>query len=128
MAEAIFNKLAEGKHSSTSCGTWVRSKEGESKQGQKLKDLPGAEKVVLSLREIGIESGDNQRDQLTPEMLEEADKVVVMAEDHTIPDFLRGNNKVIYWEVEDPKEMNQKEVNGVRDQIGGLVKDLILQL
>lgn len=125
MAEAILNKIAEGKHIASSCGTWVQSKDGESRQGEKLKDRPGAEKIIVSLREIGIEAGENQRDQLTPEMLADADKVIVMAEDYSIPDFLRACDKAVYWDVKDPKEMNQEDTNKIRDQIEGLVRNLV---
>jgi protein-tyrosine-phosphatase len=123
IAEAVFDKITEGKHEVTSAGTWVYDKAGISKDGQLLKDLPGAEKIIVTLSNIGINVSENKRTQLTPEMLSDADKVVVMAESHTIPDYLKNRKDAIYWEVEDPKEMNQEETNKIRNQIENLVRE-----
>ena len=123
MAEHIFNKLADGKHSAFSCGTAVNDKEG-----QKIKDLEGAAKVVMLLANLGIEIGEAERNQMTPEMLTEADKIVLMSNDETVPDHLHENKKVIFWELSDPKEMSLEDTSKVRDQIVELVKDLISKL
>ncbi len=94
-------------------------------QDQKLKDLDGAEKIIESLREIGIDAKDFKRDQLTQEMINTSDKIIVMAEEETIPDYLKESTKVIYWDIEDPKNMSQAETNEIRDQIIPKVKNLI---
>ena len=125
MAETIFNKMADGKHTSTSAGTKVFNKEGESRDGRLLKDTLGAENVILSLAQIGIDASNNSRTQLTPEMLENCDKAIVMAEPETIPDYLRESDKAIYWEVEDPKGMDLEDTSKIRNQIELLVKGLL---
>ena len=125
MAEVIFNKLADGKYISTSAGTKVFNKEGESRDGVLLKNTLGAENVILSLAQIGIDASDNSRTQLTPEMLNACDKAIVMAEPETIPDYLRESDKAIYWEVEDPKGMDLEDTSKIRNEIDLLVKGLL---
>jgi len=128
IAEAVFDKITEGKHVVMSAGTWVHDKEGNSKDGQLLKDIPGAEKIIITLNDIGINASENKRTQLTPEILSDSDKVVVMAESHTIPDYLNNRKDAIYWEVEDPKEMNQEETDKIRVQIENLIKKFVSTL
>lgn len=124
MAEHIFNKLVDGKHVAYSCGTAVK----DSNEGGKIKNLEGAEKIVTLLAELGIDIGDAERNQLTPQMLEESDKIILMSNDETVPDHLHKNKKVIYWELNDPKEMSLEETRSIRDQIENLVKELIKTL
>ena len=128
MAEEIFNKKTSGEHHSFSAGTWVYDKEGISKHGTKLNKFEAAKEVLNSLREIGIDASQNSRDQLNEQMLDEADVVVVMAEEHTIPLYLKNNSKVRYWDVVDPKGMTQEETNGIRNQITLLIEKLITEL
>ncbi len=128
MAEAIFNNLAKGNHHAYSAGTWVYDKEGKSLEGQKIEEVDEALVVINSLKELGIDVSKKQRNQVTPEMIREADKIVVMAEEHTIPDFLRISDKVIYWEIENPKGMDQLDTNKIRDQIADRVRKLVSEL
>lgn len=128
MAEAIFNKIAPGGFSSSSVGTKVFDKEGGSNDGEKLSDRVGAEQVLEALREIGIEARDATRKQITVEMVNESDAVVVMAEKDTCPDYLLENTKAQYWEIIDPKGKSLEETRVLRNQINDLVEKLITEL
>jgi arsenate reductase len=123
MAEAIFNNMMDGVLRSTSAGTLV----GEDRDGYLLKDTAGAENVIESMNEIGIDVSNYMRTQLTPEMLDECDWAIVMAEPETIPDYLNKSDKAIIWEVEDPKGMDLEETSEIRDQIESLVDGLITE-
>lgn len=120
MAEAIFNNLFKGMHTAISAGTQV------SKENQKIKDRDP--NIVAVMKEIGIDVSENMRNQLTPEILREADEVVVMAEKETIPDYLNQNKKAIFWKVADPKGQTLEFAREVRDQIQALVNDFIITL
>ena len=127
MAEAIF-KLLNDKHEVSSAGTKVISPTtGESRHGQLLKDTRGAENVLAALKERGVEVGENVRTQLNPEMVKSADKIVVMAEPETIPEYLAQSPKMTYWEVKDPKGTSLEEHRAIMNQIEELVKDFILK-
>ncbi len=105
MAAAIFNQLTHNKYEVSSAGTKVVNKEGESRDGQILKDMKsGHEHVITSLKEIGVDVSNNMRRQLNPDMVAQADTIVVMAEPENIPDYLKQSGKMTYFEVADPKE------------------------
>jgi len=128
MAEAIFNQLAPDGCTAISAGTRVFDKDGNSKEGERLADRVGAEQVIEVLREFDIEAGSAQRNQITEDMVEKADAVVVMAERETWPEYLVDNEKVIYWEITDPKAKGIDDTRQIRDQITELVKDLIAEI
>ena len=128
IAEAFFNEFAAGKHIASSCGTITYTKEGESRHGQKLKDLKAAGEVVNSLKELGLDISENKIEQITEEVVRDAAKVVVMAEKDTLPDYITNNSKFIYWDIKDLKGLNQKDTNKIRDEISEKVKGLINEL
>jgi protein-tyrosine-phosphatase len=124
MAEAVFKQL-NNKHEIISAGTKVLSKDGESRHGQILKDLPAAENVIIVLKEKGINIEDNSRTQLSPDLVEWADKIVVMAEQETIPDYLLKSPKAIYWKILDPKGTALEAHKIIMDQITNLIRKFI---
>ena len=128
IAEAIFNSLTKGKHTAVSAGTRVFDSEGVSQQGQKLHERESAKEVIESLKKVGFDVSNNQRDQVTKEMAENADRIVVMAEQETIPDFLINNAKVTLWTIEDPWNKDQQTTDRIRDEITEKVKLLIPEL
>ena len=129
MAEAIFNNMMDNTIVSSSASTMVvSSTDGESRDGVTLANTKGAENIIASMAEIGIDVSDNVRTQLTPEILDQCDVAVVMAEPETIPDYLQKSDKMITWEVEDPKGMDLEATSEVRDQIESLIGDLLLDL
>jgi len=115
MAEAFFNKLSK-KNKATSAGT--RAKE--------WKTVP--ELVVKCMNELGYDLTAIKRKQLTPEMVNKADKIFVIMEEHQrkdIPEFLKNSPKVEYWSVEDGKGKSWSIHIRIRDEIKGLVEKLI---
>jgi protein-tyrosine-phosphatase len=128
MAEAIFNKLAPEGFSATSSGTKVFDKDGNSKEGEKLKDRVGAEQVIEVLKELGIRAEEAERNQITEESVMAADKIIIMAEKETWPNYLIGSDKIIYWDIIDPKAKSIDDTRAIREQIHGLVERLIEDL
>lgn len=128
MAEALFRRYMIGDFSVSSAGTIVSDEDGVSKQGQKIGELASAKEAIHSLRLLGIDIAESERDQLTSQMVDAADIVIVMAEKETWPDFLKMSTNVIYWEIEDPFGKTQEETNKTRDQILQHVQELIARL
>ncbi len=127
MAEALF-RFKDKTHEVRSAGTKVFNKEGVSVDGQRIVDLPAGDNVINSLREKGIDISQAKRTQLQPEMVAWADKIVVMAEKETIPDYLANSPKAIYWDVKDPKgtpfETHLECVNTIEPLVEQFIKDL----
>jgi arsenate reductase (thioredoxin) len=124
MASAFFNKLSK-KNKSTSAGTQVGEKEGQIiGENEKTKLL------IKVMGDEGIDIKNFKRKQLTPQMVDKADKIIVMAEKSECSEYLLKSNKVIFWKIED--------VNGrydsfeyhvkTRDDIKNLVDNLIKEI
>jgi protein-tyrosine-phosphatase len=128
MAEAIFNLHSKGVHHASSAGTKVFNKEGVSMEGEKLKDREGAKEVIAVLKELGIDARESKRNQLHEEMLVSPDIVVVMAEENTLPDYLKNNSKVRYWDIADPKGADREQTAKLRDQIAQKVDELLVEI
>jgi len=120
IAEALFKKYSS--HEVMSAGIRVFEKEN-----QKLKEVPLAEPVIRFIKKDGRDISENIRRQLTQEMIKRYDKIVVMAEKEIIPEFLLHNEKVIFWDIEDPKGKSDKEYQDLIKNLKILIKKFIIE-
>jgi protein-tyrosine-phosphatase len=122
MAQAFFNHLSE--FTSTSAGTKVADFEGQTvaKRGQVA---PSVVLVLELMNEEGLDISSEQRNQLTPELVDAADKVIVMAQRDSWPDYLVEGGKVVFWEISDPVNVPRETAQSIMDQTKGLVEDLV---
>ena len=114
MATAFFNTLST-KHHAIGAGTHVGDNEGR----------PLQELVIQCMAELGYDLSDKRRQQLTPEIAREADKIIVMNEKEDLPPYLSDSPKLIFWDVEDAKGTPYEFHVRIRDQIKGLVETLV---
>ncbi len=129
MAQLMFNKLADGKHTASSAGVKVVDKAtGKNQEGQMIKDVPASKYAFKVLREIGIDAMQQTRHQVNPEDAAEADMVVVMIDPKIIPEFLTQHPNVVFWQVDDPFEHSLQFTRQIRDQIQYLVAKLLKSL
>ncbi len=124
MAEAVFKQL-NSRHEVLSAGTKVLSKEGESRHGQVLKELPAAENTILVLQERLVDISGKKRTQLDPRLADWADKIVVMAERETVPEYLLKSPKAVFWKIADPKGTALEAHRNILNHIDGLVRKFI---
>lgn len=115
-AMALYNVDAEVKASSA--GTIV----GEEKRTIGEREL--AASIVQVMKEEGLDISNNTSTQITPEMIEDFDKVIVMAEPYSIPDWLSGSPKTEIWEVPDLKAVSVEEAR----EIVALIKSKLSSL
>lgn len=121
MAEAIYNKITKSNDASSD-GTYTGAI--EEPEGQFLKNVVSENFFdVLKMHSIDIE--EKQTKKLTPEMLEKADIVVSMAEEPYVPDFLRNNKKVIWWDVENPDFVTKEIAENTYQKLSSLIQNLI---
>jgi protein-tyrosine-phosphatase len=113
MAEALLKKEARDAFHVTSAGTALSGPE------QPIGELtPGINEVLEVMNEVGIDVSRNIRRQLTPEMVDHADKVILVVDERDpLPEYVINNPKVIKWEVLDPKGQSLEFTRQVRDQI-----------
>ena len=110
MAEAFFNQLARGKARAISAGT---------------DPADGVDPTVVeAMREVGIDISDNRPKALTPEMVEQADRVVTMGcgvEGVCPATWVETED----WGLDDPQDKPLQEVRRIRDEIRAKVVDLL---
>lgn len=102
IAEAFFNQLAKGRAQAISAGT---------QPADKVNPV-----VVEAMREMGIDISNSLPKALTPEMAEQADKIVTMgcgAEGVCPAAFVETED----WGLEDPKGKTLEQVRKIRDEI-----------
>lgn len=114
MAEAFARKYGGGKVEAFSAGT-----------------MPAKEVnpiVIQVMREKGIDLTVNRPKAITRQMVEEADMIIVMgcsAEGFCPAQLL---NKVVDWQIEDPKDKPIEKVKEIRDKIESRVRKLISEI
>ena len=86
IAAAFYNLLKKDDSFSESYGTWV-DKEGRT--GFKLSSYPSIVPFINELKKYGPDISNHVCMQVTPEVLKGAYKIIVIAEEYSIPDCLR---------------------------------------
>ena len=118
----MFNQLSDVP--STSAGTVADAIiERTNPVSRRLKD--GGSSAITYLSEQGIDVSESLRDQLTSEMLQEADKVIVMADEDNWPDYLRNSGKVVVWTIEDTRGMSPDSARPLYEEIKRRVQELV---
>lgn len=114
MAEAFAKHYGRGKIEAASAGT-MPSKEVNPA-------------VIQAMREIGVDRSKNQPKLLNTQMVQEADVIIVMGcgAQGICPAPLL--DKVVDWEIEDPKDKPIEKIREIRDEIEKRVKKLINEI
>ena len=125
VAEALFNQISG--EPATSAGTVADAIVERSKPAsRRLKD--GGSSAITYMSEQGVDVSEQVRDQLTPEMVQEADKVIVMADEDNWPDYLVNSGKVVVWTIEDTRGMGPDSARPLYDEIKRRVQELVSEV
>ncbi|NOY15195.1 MAG: hypothetical protein GXP43_03180 [bacterium] len=122
MAETFFNAISN-KHKAQSAGI-----EKGKVTSHRLKDFPQHSNLFICMDEAGFDIRQNIAKLLTPEKVQKADKIIVMADRKLWPDYLRASDKIIFWPVADMCGQSLDKFRQARDQIKSLVGQLIKEL
>ena len=127
VAQVYFDKLS--RHTSDSAGIAVDELITKRHlRGRKLKDVTSraAEYILELLRnECGVDIADKERQQLTPQMVDADDLVVVIAEKERWPDYLQEGGKVVFWDIPDGAGQDDAFVYDVFTQVRRRVEQLV---
>jgi protein-tyrosine-phosphatase len=124
MAAAIYNKLTDS-NNADSVGTYTGA--SDEPEGQILEDLFKTPHFFETMEKNGMNVRKNSTRRLKPEMLDGYDLVISMTEEPYIPDFLKDNEKVIWWKIENPTFVDQKIAEDAYEKIYNLVSKLIIE-
>lgn len=114
MSRALFDRAADGRHTSDSAGS-VADPAGHVHPP-----------VVEVMNEIGINLSDQRPQLLTAALAEPADVVVTMGCGDACP-FIPGT-RYIDWDLPDPKGQGVESVRATRDEIDRRVRALVTEL
>jgi len=112
MAEGFFNALAVGKAFAKSAG---------SMPAERVNSL-----AVKVMREVGIDISKHKPKLITPEIIKEADKVILMGCGKNACPIIP--KEVVDWQIEDPVGKGTKKFRETRDLIRRKVEELLLEL
>ena len=127
VAQAYFTKLS--RHESDSAGIAVNDLIVQRRlPSRKLKDVLDQRPVAYIGREFGMDVSERERQQLVPAMLDEADRVIVIAEKERWPDYLHEGGKVVFWDIPDavgqPDDFTYDVFRQVQRRVERLVEEI----
>jgi arsenate reductase len=114
MSRALFDRAAEGRHSSESAGSVAEPADRVHPE------------VLEVMGELGIDLSDRRPQRLTQELAERADLVVTMGCGDTCP-YVPGK-RYVDWDLPDPKGRPLDAVRATRDEIAARVEALVAEL
>jgi protein-tyrosine-phosphatase len=129
VAQVCFNKLS--RHTADSAGIAVDELMVKLHlRGRKLKDVTSlsraAEYTLECIRNaFGVDIADKERQQLTPQLVNEADLVVVIVEKEQWPTYLQEGEKVVFWDIPDGVGQDDAFVYEVFTQVRRRVEQLV---
>ena len=93
--------------------------------GATLAERPTAKTIVDIMREdYNIDMINNTRTQLTEEVAEGYDRLIVMAEPETWPEWLKHDPRMTYWEVQDTLRQDTPTTRRIVGEIDEHLKKL----
>jgi protein-tyrosine-phosphatase len=127
VAHGFFGSIS--KHEPSSAGTEVEQMMAEFPASTRMvKDALRQKHAIPDMRKHGIDISENLRDQLTPEMVDEADKVIVIADREAWPDYLNAADNVTAWDFPDPVGRDAESAGQIFDEIKRRVEELVAEI
>ncbi len=81
--------------------------------------------MIAYMAEEGINVSENTRKQLTPQTVENSDRVVVITSKDSWPEYLVKSEKVTVWDIPNAVGMTPAAARVVYDRVKEHVKELV---
>lgn len=116
MAEGFYNKKRNGKYSISA---------GVVDSSNKYNGHPRND-VIQVMEEVGIDIKNHRIKQLTKEMIESVEKIVVFCDKNICPQIIINSSNVIYAKIIDPPDQDKTidVIRTMRDKIKRIVDSL----
>ncbi len=127
VAHACFDQLSQ--HDSDSAGIGVDEQIARRNLPNRKLSSDGRGKSVEYIKKgFGVDISEKERQQLTTEMVDEADLVIVIAEKNTWPDYLQEGGKVDFWDIPDAYGHDDNFADDVYRQVRNRVEQLVKEI
>lgn len=115
MAEAYYNHLTKTLDA-TSAGV-------DPKTPAKYPQLPSY--ICEAMAEEGIDVSNQHVKTVNEQIVNNAEKIFVMCSREACPDYLVQSDKVTYWNIADPYQVETDGLKKIRNQIRAKVQSII---
>ena len=124
VAEAFFLEMS--KNTAISSGTHVDEEMAKQKPASaKLKD--NSKYSLPYMLTQGIDISEQVRNQLTPRLVAEVDRVVAILSEDEIPAYVKDSGKLTVWDIPDPAtnpDDSTKLFDAVKQRVSDLVQEI----
>lgn len=127
VAQVYFDQLSS--HQSSSAGMAVDEVNARRNlPSNKIKDVPNQGAAQYIKGEFGVDLGERERRQLSPQLIEEADLVVVINDKSLWPEYVVEGGKIVYWDIEEPLGQPDDAVLQIFSEVRRRVEDLVVEI
>lgn len=81
--------------------------------------------MIAYMKGEGIDPSENMRKQLNLEVVENADKVIVITSKESWPEYLLESSKVTFWDIPNAVEMSPEAAHLIYDRVRQRVNALV---
>lgn len=127
VAQVCFDQLSS--HESSSAGMAVDELiASRNLPSRKLKDVPNRRTMDYIKSEFGVDLSERERQQLTPQLMDEADRVVIINDKAFWPDYVVEGGKVVYWDIQEPLGQPEDTVQHIFSEVRQRVEELVNEI
>ncbi len=127
VARACFDQLSQ--HDSDSAGIGVDEQIARRNLPNRKLSSDGRGRSIEYIRKaFGVDISERERQQLTPEMVDAADLVVLIVEKDKWPDYLQEGGKVVFWDIPDAYGHDDNFAYDVHRQVQDRVEQLVKEM
>lgn len=122
MAAAFYNKYSSDGHAD-SAGTTVVTPGQTIEQRAEVSE--GSKHLLATMDQESLNIRQQIQKPIDKRMVNKYDKIIVMAEKKSIPDYVKTSSKYEYWQVEDPQSKGAEKTEEVKNIIKRKVQNLL---
>ena len=89
-----------------------------------MEQVEGGSGIIEAMNEEGIDISQNRRKIVSEEDIQWADRIYIMADKESVPEFVLSKGNVEFWDIDDPKgkslEDTRRLVAQIKEKVSGL--------
>ena len=127
VAQVYFSQLST--HQASSAGMGVNAAIARANlPGRRLADTANPRSARFIQAEFGVDIFQRERQQLTPQMIDDADLAIIIHEKKDWPEYLVEGDKVVFWDIEDTPGVDDNGAHGIWRRVKLRVEALVRQI